>query len=86
LLLIPARVGQVVVEIGGQAVHSGQERLVDGQLVQPGHRHRAEQLDRVPLEPRPQAPIDVGEQVLAGRVPGPAQVPDQRPERLQRRG
>ena len=85
LVLVPARVLQVVVQIGGQAVHPGQERLVAGQFLQPGHRDRAEQLERVALEPGPELPVDVGEQVLAGRVPGPAQVADQRTERLQRR-
>ena len=61
LVLVPARILQVVVEIGCQAVHPGQERLVAGQLVQPGNRDRAQQFERVALEPGPEFAVDVGE-------------------------
>ena len=85
LMLVPARILQVVVEIGCQAVHPGQERLVAGQLLQPGHRDGAEQFERIALEPGPQC---------RGRCrrTGPGwpdartiEVADQRTERLQRR-
>ena len=38
-----------------QAVHPGEERLVRGEFLQPGHRHRAEQFERVALEAWPTA-------------------------------
>ncbi len=71
LVLVPAGIGEVVVEIGRQAVHPGEERLVRGEFLQAGHRDRAEQFEGVALELVPQLPVDVGEEVLAGRMPGP---------------
>ena len=52
----------------------GQERLVAGELVEPGAAHGAEQPDRVAPGRLPQAWVDRGEDVLGLRVPGPAQV------------
>ena len=72
-------------KIGCQTVHPGQERLVPGQLLEPGDRDRAQQFQRVALEPGPQATVDVGEKVLARRMPGPSEITDQSTERVQLR-
>ncbi len=86
LMLIPPRVLQIMVEICCQTVHPGQERFVPCQFLQPGHRDGAEQFERIALEPGPQATVDIGEKVLARRVPGPSEVTDESTERVQLRG
>ena len=83
LVLVPPRIGEVVIEILGQVVHPRQERLVDGELLQAGHRDGAEQLEGVALELGPEPAVDIGEEILARRMPGPPEVADQRTERLQ---
>ena len=84
LVLVPPRIGEVVIEILGEVVHPRQEGLVDGELLQAGHRHGSEQLEGVTLELGPEPAVDIGEEILARRMPGPPEVADQRTERLQR--
>src|SRR5664279_3047541 len=84
LVLVPPRIGEVMIEIVGQVVHPRQEGLVDGELLQAGHRHGSEQLEGVTLELGPEPAVDIGEEILARRMPGPPEVADQRTKRLQR--
>ena len=83
--LIPERPTQVVVELGGDVVQPADERLVDGEFVQPFRADLAEQRHRIAADLRPQRRIDGREQVLRRFVPRPAQVdrqPLQRDESL----
>ena len=73
-LLIPQRLGQILVEIGRQVVEPFQECLIFGKLIEPRPAHLAEQCHRVPAGLRPLLGIDALEQVLGGGVPRPAQV------------
>jgi hypothetical protein len=83
LLLVPQRPGQVIVEVGCQAVEAAQERPILGQLVQPLRSDLPEQRDRVEPDLLPQLRIDGLEQVLCWLVPRPAQVDRQTFERGQ---
>jgi hypothetical protein len=77
LLLVPARLGQVVGQVVGGVGEPAQEPLVPGQRGQPGRRYRAEQPDRVAATVPPQFRIDGREQVQRLLVPGPTQVHDE---------
>ena len=61
-------------------------RVVAGELLQPRRADGAEQPDRVVADGFPRVGIDCGEDVLGLGVPGPAQVPGQIRERVQRLG
>ncbi len=81
--LVPARRGQVVVQVLGDGSGAGQEVLVTGQRLQPADRHLGEQPERVVAHPFPGLRVHRGEQLLGGRVPGPAQVGGERAQRGQ---
>ncbi len=86
LLLVPARLGQVVGQVVGGVGEPAQEPLVPGQRGQPGRRYRAEQPDRVAAALPPQLGIDGREQVQRLLVPGPTQVHDKVAQGGQLRG
>ena len=84
-LLVPERLGQVVVEFGGQRVKPGQEFRILGQFVETLRGDRAQHSDRIAATARPLAGVDALEQVLGGGVPRPPQIrrqPGQRAEAL----
>ena len=73
LPLVPARLGQVTLEVGGRFLGVGQEIVVDGQFRQPGRGQRGEHPQRV-ADGVEQLRVHRREQVARGRMPGPAEV------------
>ena len=67
--LVPQRTAQIVVEIRGELIESADERLVDGEFVEPFRADPTEQRHRIAADLRPQRRIDGGEQVLRRFVP-----------------
>jgi hypothetical protein len=87
--LVPARPGQVPLQLAGCLTEPREVARVGGELGQVLGRHLAEQGGRVPARLGPAGRIDRGEQLAGGGVPGPAEVqhqPAQRGERLRQRG
>ncbi len=84
--LEPAVVGHIVVQVGYGQLEPAKEGVVVGQLVEPGRRDLAEQLDRVTAGAPPQLRVDGLEDVLRLRVPGPAEVVHQGSQAGQRLG
>ena len=74
LAAVPALAAQVGVEVGLGGAQAVEEALVGGQLLQPVGADRAEQAHRVVLGRLPGLGVDLGEDVLRRRVPGPPQV------------
>jgi hypothetical protein len=77
LTLVPARFGQVGVQVGGLRVDLVDQVVVPGQLAEPLGGHLPEQPDGVIAHPRPGRRVDRREQVLGRRVPAPAEVAGQ---------
>ena len=81
--LVPAVLGEVALQVGPGHPEPLQEALVGGQLLEPGVADRAEQPHRVAPGRLPQLGVDLGEDVLGGRVPRPAQVAGELAQRSQ---
>ena len=83
--LVPTVAGQVAVEVGLRRLEHVEERRVGGELLEPAGIDRAEQVDRVVPGRLPELGVDGREDVLRGRVPGPAEVAREGAEGGQRR-
>jgi hypothetical protein len=75
--LVPARLADVVAQVGQDRVKAAEEDLVGGEIGQPARPHRAEHRHRVTAGGGPPGRVDRLEQLNRGRVPGPAEVEHQ---------
>ena len=80
-LLVPERLGQILVEFGGQPIEPLEEFGVLGELVEALRGDGTENGDRVASGQRPVPRVDALEQVLGRGVPRPSQVGRQPGER-----
>ncbi len=81
--LVPARLGQVPLQVIGRGGLPGQQHLVGGGLFQHAGGGLVEHPQGVVPGRLPAGGVDRGEQLLHRRVPGPAQVPSQCGERTE---
>ena len=84
--LVPARLGEVLLQVVHGVLQPADELAVLGQLRQPLGRHLAEHLDRVAAAALPERRIERLEEIPRLGVPGPAEVPHQLGEGRQRLG
>ena len=74
VLLVPARPGQVLLQVTGCVVEPPQERVILAEALELGRRHLAEQGDRIVPGRFPARRVDRREQVPGLGMPGPAEV------------
>ena len=80
-LLVPERLGEVLIELARQSVEPLQEAVVLGEFVEPRGADLPEQCHRVASDARPLRGVDAREQLLGRDVPRPTQVGRQRRQR-----